>query len=283
MHLKVKDVSGLSILVDVPHGTQAMGLKRIIYDHLGVAPIYQNLVFRGKVMKDEDVIDLYGVRNNSIIFLAIKKRISDKKIEEIHRKLEVEYTEQLYNNPEVKNLVNSKPHLFNEYEIDDYVQQNLQMIKNPNCISEINRLNDLAMNNMEAIPGGFNEIAQNFMELEETDFDSIFADYEKPKEFKTILGPKANEPSTEPLPMLVYADNDDEFFQQYFYDPMKEYIDIYDDDVSEQYEIPEPPVFRPFNRQPTASLAKQHTNLFKSAATDAADDDHTKKLHQRKD
>ncbi|KAH0790486.1 ubiquilin-1 [Histomonas meleagridis] len=201
MKLEIKDSSGITLFVEVPHGTAIYDIKNIIFEQLGVAPIYQNLFYDGKVLNDQDKVELYGIRNGSILYLAHEGPT------DIRQTIESQLTEQLMNSPKYQDLIERMPHIFNEYEMDDLFHSNLEFFASQDSITELSRIADLNMNNCEVIPGGFNEIVQNFKEIEEADIDGLF---QTPSENTTVIPENASCPSNAPLPFLFFSSSPDE-------------------------------------------------------------------------
>ena len=210
MKLMIKGVSGLSFILDVPQQSMISDIKFVIFHHLGVAPIQQNLVFRGEVLKDQTHASFYGIKNGSTLFLALKGTVSQKKLDSIHEKLDNICVEQALNRTkEVMQGNKSFGFFITQNEIDEYIRENLELERNPAAAAEANRLADIALDNWESQPGGFNELVQNYKEFEDSEIESIllygygeyFDDYDSEIIAKnTIIPEKAESPSTDPLP-----------------------------------------------------------------------------------
>ncbi|KAI7899472.1 uncharacterized protein BX663DRAFT_537990 [Cokeromyces recurvatus] len=68
----------------------------------------------------------------------------------------------IMSNPQMKALVEQNPELGHVISDPAFLRQSMEMMRNPNLMREMQRNNDRALSNIEAIPGGFNHLRRMY-------------------------------------------------------------------------------------------------------------------------
>ncbi|KAI9469991.1 MAG: hypothetical protein EXX96DRAFT_654389 [Benjaminiella poitrasii] len=68
----------------------------------------------------------------------------------------------IMSNPQMKTLVEQNPELGHVISDPAFLRQSMEMMRNPNLMRELQRNNDRALSNIEAIPGGFNHLRRMY-------------------------------------------------------------------------------------------------------------------------
>ena len=192
MKIQVKNLQGLSLPLEVPKDAATVQVKRLIFKRLGVFPTDQQLIFQGRVMKDYETINEIGIHSGNVVYLATS-------------------TNSNIENPEVSLQQDAdllvKAKILAEYEREEFVEDNLALLSSPDSFIEGNRLEDIAFNNLESIPGGYLELIKNYKEMEEF-MDEDINEVSAP-DF-TIIPAPASKPSDRPMPFIFISDDYDD-------------------------------------------------------------------------
>jgi len=200
MRLVVKGICGLSFVLHSDDDAYVLELKSTIYENTGIEPIFMELVFKGDVLKDNNMISQYALKDGSTMYLALSIKLSEEKLQNIIQRIDVAATEQYLECDEVQNLIKNRPNMLSQNDIEEFLDENLEMLMNPEAIPEMSRLNDLALNQWEMSPRGFSELVQSFREVEAV--ENLFEDLAESGEFPTVIGEKPLNPSNDPLPII---------------------------------------------------------------------------------
>ena len=76
-------------------------------------------------------------------------------------------------NPEMRALMDSNPELRNMLQDPEIMRQSMQMMRDPSAMQNMLRQQDLAMSNIENMPGGFNALRRMYTEVQEPMMDAM--------------------------------------------------------------------------------------------------------------
>ncbi|CAI2172187.1 11218_t:CDS:10 [Funneliformis geosporum] len=163
------------------------------------------LVYSGRVLKDEDMVDLYGVKEGHTIHVV---RGADNRAAEQAANVPPSSTGQrstnsattnpfanfdqdlmrsmmnspmirhLLSNPEIvrsmvmqnptmRQMIERNPEIGHIINDPSFIRQTMDMARNPELMREMMRNNDRALANLETIPGGFNHLRRMYHTLQE--------------------------------------------------------------------------------------------------------------------
>jgi len=74
MQIKIKNLGGILIPLDVETGDTVIRLKERIEEKEGIPPEQQRLIFGGKALADEKKIDFYNIQAGNTIHLVLALR-----------------------------------------------------------------------------------------------------------------------------------------------------------------------------------------------------------------
>ncbi|OHS95318.1 hypothetical protein TRFO_38588 [Tritrichomonas foetus] len=319
--IEVKSLKGMTIPLEVSIDAAARTLKNLLFKRTGVFPADMKLIFRGRVIRDDETVGEAGIHNGNTIYLTtIRTKDSNNKIEDKftalndgiksqNNKETIEFNTNPINafnglNP-FRNSNNNQSNFFNsndansssgifqsgftsynaingvcqnirnnspinrsndsnnylnknfktnscnlngnysnespenilaqdaellvearilaEYEREEFIEENLALLTNPDAFVEGNRLADIAFNNIESVQGGFIELVRNYREMEEfmdEEISPALSGQIDPQfnnmNDSTVIPKQANEPSNEPMPFIFFADSEDaDAFEEY--------------------------------------------------------------------
>ncbi|KAI9007572.1 hypothetical protein CLU79DRAFT_778176 [Phycomyces nitens] len=72
----------------------------------------------------------------------------------------------LMSNPQMKSLVEQNPEVGHMINDPAFLQQSMEMMRNPELLREMQRNNDRALSNIEALPGGFNHLQRMYSTIQ---------------------------------------------------------------------------------------------------------------------
>ena len=79
----------------------------------------------------------------------------------------------MQSNPEMQALMESNPELRNMLQDPEVMRQSMQMMRDPSAMQNMLRQQDLAMSNIENMPGGFNALRRMYTEFQEPMMDAM--------------------------------------------------------------------------------------------------------------
>jgi len=79
----------------------------------------------------------------------------------------------MQSNPEMQALMESNPELRNMLQDPEVMRQSMQMMRDPSAMQNMLRQQDLAMSNIENMPGGFNALRRMYTEVQEPMMDAM--------------------------------------------------------------------------------------------------------------
>ncbi|KAG1056084.1 hypothetical protein G6F43_002007 [Rhizopus delemar] len=71
------------------------------------------------------------------------------------------------NNPQIKAITEQNPEIGHLISDPSFLRQSMEMMRNPELMREMQRNNDRALSNIEAIPGGFNHLRRMYSTIQE--------------------------------------------------------------------------------------------------------------------
>ncbi|KAI9277474.1 hypothetical protein BY458DRAFT_505085 [Sporodiniella umbellata] len=71
------------------------------------------------------------------------------------------------NNPQIKAIAEQNPEIGHLMTDPSFLRQSMEMMRNPELMREMQRNNDRALSNIEAIPGGFNHLRRMYSTIQE--------------------------------------------------------------------------------------------------------------------
>lgn len=71
------------------------------------------------------------------------------------------------NNPQIKAIAEQNPEIGHLMSDPSFLRQSMEMMRNPELMREMQRNNDRALSNIEAIPGGFNHLRRMYSTIQE--------------------------------------------------------------------------------------------------------------------
>lgn len=80
---------------------------------------------------------------------------------------------QMQNNPQLRQLMESNPEIRNALQDPQQIQQMMNMMRNPELRNQMMRQQDLAMMNLENMPGGFNALSSMYNDIQAPLQDSM--------------------------------------------------------------------------------------------------------------
>eukprot|EP00210_Caulerpa_lentillifera_P008454 g8066.t1 len=170
-----------------------------------VAPEDQRLIYRGRILKDQDKLSSYGVTPDCVFHLVRKQRQSTTPVQSTPPPpatttsgggsplsslfggqgsaggmdgFQEAMMQSILNNPELiqsfmqsnptfRQLMEQNPELAQALNNPEMIRESLRLVSNPNLMQEHMRNVDRAMSNLESIPGGFNALRQIYENVQE--------------------------------------------------------------------------------------------------------------------
>lgn len=74
--------------------------------------------------------------------------------------------EMMMQNPQMRQIMENNPELGQLLRDPEMIRRSMEMARNPNLMREMMRNNDRAMNNIEAIPGGFDALRRMYTDIQ---------------------------------------------------------------------------------------------------------------------
>jgi len=202
----------ISLSVDVAENT-VLDLKNLLYELTDIKPEEQRLVYSGKVLNDEDLLSFYNIRDGNSIYLvrgaknktrsitpqAISQSQQQKNKKPAANGMDSELFSQLLDNPFVqsvmsnpdfirsiymsnpqfKKVIEKNPEMAQIFNDPEYLKQCMEIARNPEMMNEMLRNQDRAMNNLEAIPGGFQALSSLYNTVQSPLMDSLRPEQDK--------------------------------------------------------------------------------------------------------
>ena len=82
-------------------------------------------------------------------------------------------TSMMENNPQMRQLMDSNPELRNALQDPELMRRSMEMMRDPSAMQNMMRNQDLAMANIENMPGGFNALRSMYQDVQEPMMDAM--------------------------------------------------------------------------------------------------------------
>ncbi|CAG8447474.1 11001_t:CDS:10 [Ambispora gerdemannii] len=153
------------------------------------------LVYSGRILKDEDMVDSYGVKEGHTVHVvrgaanqaaeqaAANSSASGSNSNNFEQDLmrgmmNSPMMRQILSNPEIvrsmvmqnptmRQMIERNPEIGHIINDPSFIRQTMDMARNPELMREMMRNNDRALANLETIPGGFNHLRRMYHTLQE--------------------------------------------------------------------------------------------------------------------
>ena len=204
MYIEVRECSGISIFMEVPREASMIEIKQAIREQLDVEPGFQSLLYHGSLLDDQCTVGELDLTEGSVVTLVLGKQIPDAKLAPL---VTADAHRQFMEFAESQNLTEACSRICKEYELDDLLEMNSELQASPEALLQVHRLTDLALTNIEGIPGAYRELLASYEEIDEVE-QTIFAANEGKSNMKTVIPEKLDAPSCEPLPMMFFDEED---------------------------------------------------------------------------
>lgn len=215
--------------VDMEEGFNAHDLKCRLASLLDLQESKQRLIFNGRVLKDQDILDaledatIHVVRmaeNQTLIAsesMSSESSVQDKMMGQMmdhpmfkQLSMNEDFLKSMFlNNPQMKKLFEDNPELEHVLNDPSVLKDAMEMMRNPAYQREMMRNQDRAMSNIENLPEGFNALRRTYSSIQKPMFEALDETIQKklesfPKdesqEENDINFKKSGHINTEPLP-----------------------------------------------------------------------------------
>ncbi|KAK9695629.1 hypothetical protein K7432_012865 [Basidiobolus ranarum] len=198
INLKIRFSGGNTATILVkPDETTVLSLKEQLRSQSSVAPGQMRLVYAGRVLQDANLLSFYDIRDGHTIHLV--RSASNKALEQASNSKKDQTGSQpkppqtshfmkdllnssfmksmmanpevvralMLSNPQVKEMVERNPEIGHILNDPNFLQQTIDLARNPELMREMMRNNDRALSNLEMLPGGFNHLRKMYHNLQE--------------------------------------------------------------------------------------------------------------------
>ncbi|CAG8654848.1 1617_t:CDS:10 [Acaulospora morrowiae] len=183
-----------------PEQLTVQQLKEKLAPHTTTSANNMRLVYSGKILKDEDLVDSYGVKEGHTIHIVsgrgqgrgqsvntpsvtISQRNSSSTStnpfgmnpfgmganfdQDLMRNVMKIVRSMVMQNPTMRQMIERNPEIGHIINDPSFIRQTMDMARNPELMREMMRNNDRALANLETIPGGFNHLRRMYHTLQE--------------------------------------------------------------------------------------------------------------------
>lgn len=205
MRLVVKSLHDSPFIVEVTEQMTIFDVKQVISTMTGVLPNSQHLVHRGSVLPDDSSLAQFNLSDMNAIYLSVKR-----KREESEKPAPRTDDSLVYLVGDSDSFCDSicveaqDPHLAHALNDREFLAENFMAMKNQSTRLEYLRSVDKAMNMTEGRRNGFRALVSRYNAIERA-IDATTEKFMERNPFaftreKTVIPPKAEAPSTDPLP-----------------------------------------------------------------------------------
>ncbi|CAG8461610.1 304_t:CDS:10 [Dentiscutata heterogama] len=171
-------------------------LKERLVTQISIPADNMRLVYSGRVLKDEDMVDLYANRAaeqaaNVTPITSTQGNVNGTATnpfginhfgtsleQDMRNMMNSPVIRQLLSNPEIvrsmvmqnptmRQMIERNPEIGHIINDPSFIRQTMDMARNPELMREMMRNNDRALANLETIPGGFNHLRRMYHTLQE--------------------------------------------------------------------------------------------------------------------
>lgn len=187
MKLSIKSLKGEKVSISVSEESQVSALKREVAVEFGIEEDKIKLIFKGRILKDDNMIKDYGFKAQDTIYMMPGNTSKVARSDRVHENANVGETvsvasdtvaqgaselfglneshtsdfmnQILSNNSHLERMMESNPEIRSVLSNPDQLQEMLRVMSNPELRLEYMRNMDRTISNIESIPGGFNALA----------------------------------------------------------------------------------------------------------------------------
>lgn len=172
--------------------------KRKVSMKFNNTPIDQLLlIFSGKILKDNETLESYGIKDNTTTHLVVRSSSSSRNTNAGNNSREQQRNERVstphpvnpaptneaapprrgpfgglvesifMSNPQMRQLMERNPEINHMLNNPDILRQTMEIARNPNMMQELMRNQDRAMSNLESIPGGQSALQRMYRDIQE--------------------------------------------------------------------------------------------------------------------
>jgi len=203
MHIVVRKVSGQRMVIDMEDLEELSidEVKQLIeLEWTDLSSDDMVLIFKGKILKDEDVVGELGIKDAATLILTKKKK--KKKVElkpapapapapappghpslppQMQEMMNNPFVQQmmdnmmqnpdfmemmLANNPQMQEVMRQNPEIRHALRDPDTMRQAMQMIRDPSAMQQALQNQDRAIANISNMPGGFNALSRMYNQVQ---------------------------------------------------------------------------------------------------------------------
>lgn len=203
MHIVVRKVSGQRMVVDMEdlEELSICEVKQLIeLDWTDLSSDDMVLIFKGKILKDDDVVRELGIKDAATLILTKKKKKKKAEPEpapapapapappghpalppQMQEMMNNPFVQQmmdnmmqnpdfmemmLANNPQMQEVMRQNPEIRHALRDPDTMRQAMQMIRDPSAMQQALQNQDRAIANISNMPGGFNALSRMYNQVQ---------------------------------------------------------------------------------------------------------------------
>lgn len=201
MHIVVRKVSGQRMVVDLEdlEELSICEVKQLVeIEWSDLESDQMVLIFKGKILKDDDVVNEMGIKDGATLILTMKKSMkkaapkpkpapapappaNPMMTPQMQQMLNNPFMQQmmdnlmsnpdfmeamLANNPQMQQVMQSNPELRHALRDPDTMRQAMQMLRDPLAMQEALQNQDRAIANISNMPGGFNALSRMYNQIQ---------------------------------------------------------------------------------------------------------------------
>eukprot|EP00890_Picochlorum_soloecismus_P006123 jgi/Picsp_1/6511/NSC_03855-R1_ubiquitin-like protein len=187
MKLSIKPLNGEKISISVNEDSQVSALKRKVAVEFGIDEVKIKLIFKGQILKDDNMIKDYGFKEQDTIYMMPGNTSGVARSDRVHENGsggETDFVASdtvtqgpsglfgsndshtsdimnqiLSNNSHLERMMESNPEIRSLFSNPEQLQEMMRVMSNPELRLEYMRNMDRTISNIESIPGGFNALA----------------------------------------------------------------------------------------------------------------------------
>ncbi|CAG8564236.1 8612_t:CDS:10 [Paraglomus brasilianum] len=149
-------------------------LKEKLTTQTSIPADSMRLVYSGRVLKDEDTVELYANPFGANPFGLgsgldpdiMRSVMNSPMLRHLLSNPEI-VRSMVMQNPTMRQMIERNPEIGHIINDPSFIRQTMDMARNPELMREMMRNNDRALANLETIPGGFNHLRRMYHTLQE--------------------------------------------------------------------------------------------------------------------
>ncbi|CAI5733872.1 unnamed protein product [Peronospora destructor] len=196
--LHVKTTAGKKLSVDLALESSVLQCKEALFASTEVPVALQRLIYKGKVLKDDQTLHSYGIQAEDTIYFVKGSAHARPELQAqaiatcLAISLALEMPEQMMESPMMQNILNNPDIMRNIMQINPAMQQlmeqnpqlnhimndpellrqSMEAMRNPVAMREMMRNQDTALRNIESHPEGFNALRRMYHDVQEPLMDA---------------------------------------------------------------------------------------------------------------